>query len=247
MSGPRDATTVGVVGDHPAVAQTIADAGGDPRTGPASDVLSTEPDLVVAVGESALLEVVRADASIPTLPVDAGRALRSISREALDDATDRLLAGTFETVEYPVLEVASPLGATRVLMDAMLVTAEPARISEYRVWTGDEQVARFRADGVAVTTPAGSQGYARACDGPVTKPDTGVVAVVPVAPFATDEDVWVLPHDAVELVVERDETPVELLADDRSVGSVGPGESVRLGADGTLPIAVLPESRSFFE
>lgn len=246
MSGAGDPPSIGVVGGTSAVARAVATAGGKPHDAPAADVVAADPDAVVAVGEAALLETVRAGASVPTLAVDAGRALRSTPANELSHAIERLLVGGFDTVEYPVLEVSSSLGTARALLDVMLVTAEQARISEYRVWTGDDRVATFRADGVVVATPAGSQGYARSCDGPVVNPGTGVAAVVPVSPFATDRDAWVLPQDAVELAVERDETPVELLADDRTVGTVDPGRSVRLAPCDTLQVAVVPESLPFF-
>jgi NAD+ kinase len=165
---------------------------------------------------------------------------------AVEPAVERLLDGAFEVVEFPVVDVRSALGVTRALQDVMLVTEEPARISEYTVRSGGDLVGRFRADGVVVATPAGSQGYARACGGSVLDPGTEVFGVVPVSPFATDQDSWVLPMDAVELSVERDETPVELLADDRTAGTVARGETVRLTRGGAFPVAVVPESYDTF-
>lgn len=246
MSGPTAGTRVGVVGDHPAVGEAIEAAGGQPRVADARSVAAEDPELVVTIGESALLETVRSGITVPTLPVEVGRAVRSVPGGAVESAVGHLLAGEFETVDYPVLSVRSALGETRALEDVMLVTEEPARISEYTVRTGGELVDRFRADGVVVATPAGSQGYARACGGPVLHSDAPVLVVIPVSPFATDQDSWVLPMDGVELTVERDETPVELLSDDRASGTVAPGETVRVGRNGRLPIAVVPQSDDTF-
>jgi NAD+ kinase len=124
--------------------------------------------------------------------------------------------------------------------------AEPARISEFCVRTGGEEVDRFRADGVVVSTPAGSPGYNRAANGPVVAPETGVLSVVPVAPFATDIDGWVLPIDEVTLSVERDETPVELLADGRPEQSVEARTPVRFDHVDDIETVVLPEGDRFF-
>lgn len=242
MSEPAAGPVVGVVGDHPAVVEAVEAAGGRPRVAAAGSVAAAEPELVVAVGEASLLAAVRAGITAPTLPVEAGRAVRSVPGMAVEPATERLLAGEFEVVDYPVLDVRSALGSARALQDVMLVTTEPARISEYTVRSGGDRVGRFRADGVVVATPAGSQGYARACGGPVMHTGADVLSVIPVSPFATDQDSWVLPMDGVELAVERDETPVELLADDRSAGTVAPGETVRVTRDGHLPVAVVTES-----
>lgn len=246
MSGPTAGTVVGVVGDHPAVVDAIEAVGGLPRVADARSVAAADPDLVVAVGEAALLAMVRAGVDAPTLPVGAGHAVRSVPEMAVEAAVERLLDDEFEVVDYPVVEARSALGSDRALQDVMLVTEEPARISEYTVRSGGDRVDRFRADGVVVATPAGSQGYARACGGPVMQPGADVFVVVPVSPFATDQDSWVLPMDGVELAVERDETPVELLADDRASGTVARGETVRLSRDGSLPVAVVPESYDAF-
>ena len=70
--------------------------------------------------------------------------------------------------------------------------------------------------------------------------------VVPVAPFATDADRLVLPLDGVALGVERDETPVELLADGRAERSVGTDAPVDLSSAGAVETLVVPESGSFF-
>jgi NAD+ kinase len=109
--------------------------------------------------------------------------------------------------------------------------------------TPEEFAVRVRADGVVAATPVGSRGYARAAGGPVVVPGSGVGTVVPIAPFATDTESWVLGLDGLALSVERDGVPVEVLADDRPLGTVEPGTAVRLAPDGALELALVPESR----
>jgi NAD+ kinase len=247
---------VGVVGDHPAVVTAVETAGGEPHVGPADAVLAGDPVAVVAAGEDALVDLVTAGAAVPVLPVAAGRSVCSVPGMAVGPAVDRLVDGAFDRRELPVLSVdgvgepdegCEPAGgAARALLDLLLVTSEPARISEFTVRSGDERVGRFRADGVALATPAGSRGYTHAAGGPIVEPGTGVVTVVPIAPFATDADDWVLPQSGVELGVERDDSPVELLADGRSVGAVSPEEPVAVERDGTLTVAVTEESYGFY-
>jgi NAD+ kinase len=237
--------SVGVVGEHPVLVDALA-ARTDPVVGDAGTVLAADPDVAVAAGEPAVVDLVREGVEVPVLPFGAGAGLRSVPALAAG-AVDALFAGRYETVERPIITANTPAGDQRALFDLMLVTDEPARISEYTVRDGEEPVATFRADGVVVATPTGSTGYARAADSPVVAPGTDVVSVVPIAPFATDADSWVLSDDGVSLVVERDETPVELLADGRPSGSVVPGETVRIGVEGALTLAVVEQSQPFFE
>jgi len=177
-----------------AIAERVDAAGAEPVVGDAEDLLDRSLEAVVARGERGVLEFARRNAAVPILPVDAGRGVWSIPASALDAALPAAIDGEYEPRERTVL--ALTVGGERVgraAFDAMLVTKEPAKISEYAVRTGGERVARFRADGVVLATPAGSGGYAAAAGGPVLAPGTGV-AVVPVAPFATTHDHWVGPH-----------------------------------------------------
>lgn len=237
--------TVGILGDQ-TVATAVTAAGGEPLAVDPTEVAVTEPDVVVAVGESGMLTAADIGIESPVVPVDAGYPYRSVERGSLESALAAVFEDQHEIAELPVATARTPLGETRALAEFMLVTGEPARISEYTVVSRTERVATFRADGVVVATPVGSNGYTRRADGPIVANGVDAFAVVPIAPFSTDEDMWVVPTDGLELRVERDETPVELLADDRTTGSVVPGESVRVGVKSSLSVAVVPESSGRF-
>ena len=243
-----DGPVVGVVGPADAgVERAVREAGGLPNAGPAT-VVAAESDAVVAVGEPAVLAVARATPDVPVLPVAAGRGVRSVPRAAVPDAVATLCAGEFTTETHPVVGVrVADRTTARALQDVMLASAEPAQISEYTVSSDGERVARFRADGVVVATPAGSPGYARATGGPVVPPETGVATVVPVSPFSTDIDHWAVPLSDLTLAIERDETDIQLVADDRVVGPVGRDDPVRITPTASVEFAVVPTSRSCFE
>ena len=243
-----DGRVVGVVGPETAGVETAVEAAGaTANPGPATAVVG-ESDAVVAVGEAALLAVARAEPSVPVLPVDAGRGTRSVAAADVDAAVEALVAGEYDREAHPLVAVTVDDRTTaRAFADVMLVSAEPAEISEYTVAAAGRTVARFRADGVAVATPLGSSGYAARAGGPVLSPSVEAVAVVPVAPFSTDLGHWVLGLDGLCLSVERDDPAVDLVADDRVVSAVEPGETVRLSPGGSVPVAVVAASGSPFE
>lgn len=189
-----------------------------------------EADVVVAVGEEALLDVALAEPSIPVLPVALGDAYFAAETHRADVAVRELLDGDSWNVEHPVLSVTvdgEPAGDA--LLDVSLVTSEPARISEYAVAYDDERVAAFRADATVVATPAGSTGYTRAAGGSVLTPGTGLV-VVPVAPFTTQTDSWVVTDD-LTLTVEREEEAVTLVLDDEEWGEIAATEPIDVVVD----------------
>jgi len=177
------------------------------------------------------------------LPVDAGPGTRSVRAADVSAAVERILAGEAEAVSRRGLRVGPDEVA---LFDVALMAAEPARISAFSIRIGGETVAAFRADGVVASTPTGSVGYGRAAGGPLVAPGTGVVTVVPVAPFQTNDDRWVLPPGDVAIAVERDETPVELVLDGRIEREVQTGEPIGLSSTAGLELLVVPESQPFF-
>lgn len=244
LAGPDDAAERGAPATS-AVVEHVEAAGGDAVAGTAEDLLDRSLDAVVARGERDVLALTRHDSPPPILPVGAGRGFGSVPDGEFDAALAAALDGEYEPIERAMLALSvDGERVGRIAFDAMLVTEEPAKISEYEVRSGGERVSRFRADGVVLATPAGSSGYAAAADGPVLAPGTGV-AVVPVAPFATTHDHWVLdPERGVEFTVERDEGPVELLVDDRRCRTVPPRTPVSITVDGSLSVLVGPHSSS---
>ena len=236
MNGER----VGVVGDRSLVT-AVETAGGRPVVGYPEEV--DDVGFIVAGGETAVVDLARREVEVPVLPVDAGRGVRSVPAGEAGGAVKRVLDGEYGTERRPVISTRT---GERALFDVALAAAEPARISGFSIRHDGERIAQFRADGVVASTPAGSAGYGSAAGSPRMAPGVGAVTVVPIAPFATDTDWWVLPTADVTLVVERDETPVELLADGRLERTVSTGDPVALSEATGVTTVVVPESRPFF-
>jgi len=236
---------IGVVGPNTDTAGLAeATAGAVVRSEAVEEVLDADPDLVVAVGEPSLCALVRAGVDVPVVPVDVGEGVASVPADRVPTVLADEGGGGPTTRKLPVFEVAidgEPAG--RGVFEAMLVTTEPARISEYAVWAPG-WTDRYRADGVVVATPAGSHGYARTVGGPVLDADAGGLAVVPVAAFAIRSTVRVANSDATLAIrVERDEGDISLLVDGHEqTQHVPPGKPVTVHVTGALE-AVLPPER----
>ncbi|MEZ3116769.1 ATP-NAD kinase [Halobaculum sp. MBLA0147] len=209
-------------------------------------------DAIVAVGERALCETLRAAPGVPVLPVavageeppEATAETTATDGDPIETAPSTALSafasGAVRTVDHRPVTVSVDGTAVGVaVLDTGLVTSEPARISEYSVHDGDRHVETVRSDAIVVSTPLGSRGYGRAAGGPVLAPGTGL-AVTPVAPFATAASPQVLP-ETVRLCVERDEGDVSLLVDDRAVGRVPPETPVRVVPRDSVAVVVPTE------
>lgn len=234
MSGQH----VGVVGEE-RPAEAIESAGGVP--------IVDDPDslgdvaFVLVDDEDSIVDIVRAELDVPLLIVDAGDGLPSVPSERIETALDRALEGSLRTERHPIVAVSGAAGSKKAVFDVGLMAAEPAHISEFSVAGPDGRIARFRADGVVASTPAGSHGYNRRAGGPVVAAGTGVASVVPIAPFSTAAAHWVLPIESVELAVEREETPVELLVDGRRERNIDPDETLEFSVTDTLETYLVPE------
>ena len=232
---------IGVVGsDTDAVTAALGAKGATPRTGSPAHVLDGDPDAIVAVGRHAVTDLI-ADRPVPDVPIlalNAGEGFPKTGDAAA--AVSELCSGRYATLPHPVLGVAvegSHVG--NAAFDAMVVTSDPARISEFRIVAGTELDA-VRADGVVVATPAGSHGYARSAGGPRLRPGGGGAAVVPVAAFTMTPNRWVVGLDApVEIRNERD-VPLSLLVDDER-RDLRPDRPVTVTAAGVIDL-VVPDS-----
>lgn len=229
------------------LATAVEDAGGTVRLGAPETLADEDLAGIVARGDDALRSIATARPGAPVLPTGVDPGIRSVALDDLRSALEAVLAGAATTESHPVLGVR--VGQERldaVLREVTVLTAEPARISEFAIESGTAgRVDAVRADGVVVATPAGSRGYAAAGDGPLLAPGTGL-SVVPVAPFRVHRTRWVLPLAAVEIAVRRDEAAVTVEVDGTERSTVGHEPRVAIEPAGAIEILVTAESGPTF-
>lgn len=68
------------------------------------------------------------------------------------------------------------------LNEIVISKADIARMGDFSVELDGKLVARFRADGVIVSTPTGSTAYTLAANGPILTPDVDAHVVTPICP-----------------------------------------------------------------
>lgn len=246
--GTRFPAEIGVVGsDAASIAERVRDSVSRASVIEPDETASV--DVIIASGEAAMLELVRNGFDVPVLAVDVGSGVEDVAGSDLESALDTLEAGEEERVPRPLLDV--DVGGNRyaALMDVMLVTTEPAKISEFAVENRIREpspVDQVRADGIVVATSAGTPGYSTAAGGPVLGPKTSGVSVVPVGPFRVERTHWVL-EPPMAITVARDDASVSLLIDDVQVGRVTAHEPVELSWGKPLTLLRTPVSRTAFD
>ncbi|MGD0938316.1 MAG: NAD(+)/NADH kinase [Terracidiphilus sp.] len=75
-----------------------------------------------------------------------------------------------------------PCSTFRALNDVVVSKGDVARMGDFAVELEGKKVARFRADGVIVSTPTGSTAYTLAANGPILTPNVDALVVTPICP-----------------------------------------------------------------
>jgi len=134
------------------------------------------------------------------------------------------------------------------LNEVVVSKSDIARMGDFAVELGGKLVARFRADGVIVSTPTGSTAYTLAANGPILTPDVDALVVTPICPHLLTLRPIVIRGDA-SLRVRVEGVPNQaLLTVDGQLGvELQRGDEVRCcRSNHTVNLVRLSES-SFFE
>ena len=171
------------------------------------------PDLVIVLGgDGTLLSAARAFArtDTPILSVNLGSLgfLTEVPLSELYRTLEGWCDGCCDLDVRAMLTVELEREGTAsqqwdVLNDVVLSKGAIARIGEYVVELDGEMVAKFRADGIIVSTPTGSTAYNLAANGPIVMANVNATIVTPICPHLLTIRPIVVPGDSeIKLHVE---------------------------------------------
>jgi NAD+ kinase len=219
---------------------------------------SWEPGLVIVLGgDGTLLSVARIFAA-------TGTPILSVNLGSLGFLTEVRLAELYSTLEgwckdcYQKDE-RSMLHAElwregkehsryRALNDIVVTKGDIARMGDFAVELDGKLVARFRADGVIVSTPTGSTAYTLAANGPILTPDVDAMVVTPICPhLLTLRPIVVRGDAALTVRIEGIPNLALLTVDGQQAVELHRGDEVRCRRSShTVKLVRLSEG-SFFE
>jgi NAD+ kinase len=217
-----------------------------------------KPALVVVLGgDGTLLSVARIFAS-------SGTPILSVNLGFLGFLTEVRLADLYPTLEswctgchtvdersmlHSALWRQGEESATFTALNEIVVSkGDIARMGDFAVELDGKLVARFRADGVIVSTPTGSTAYTLAANGPILTPDVDAIIVTPICPHLLTLRPIVVPGDA-SLTVRLEGVPdlALLTVDGQQAVQLLKGDEVRCRrSSNTVKLIRLRES-GFFE
>lgn len=178
-----------------------------------------KPEVVITLGgDGTLLSAARAFAysDVPLLGVNLG-SLGFLTEVPLHELYLTLEAWLENraVVDQRSLMHAVLVRDTRVfrhweaLNDVVLAKGAIARIGEFAIELDGEFVARFRADGIIVSTPTGSTAYTLAANGPIVMPSVDGLVLTAICPHLLTIRPIVVPGSS-EIAVTIDVVPHEI-------------------------------------
>ena len=192
-------------------------------------------DLVLVLGgdgtflAGARLSLVK---NVPILGVNLGRLgfLTEISVDELFPTLDKVNAGDY-TMEIRHLlraQIKSDAGIVfeRDLINDAVISKAAARLVDLEASVNGNFLAKFKADGLIISTPTGSTAYALAAGGPIVFPTMEAIVMTPICPHSLNQRPLVIPDHVLI-----------------SVRVLGKAENVSLTIDGqTGPFLTISES-----
>lgn len=214
-------------------------------------------DLVVVLGgDGTLLAVARAVGSeAPILGVNLGTLgfLTEVSRGELYPSMVQVLAGRFQLEERSLFDVELQRNGSgsllyQVFNDAVITKSALARIIELTLRIDGQLIARFRADGLIISTPTGSTAYNLSAGGPILSPLLPVAVLTPICPHALSLRPIVVPDAGpIEVTLETQREEVYLTLDGQEGTSVGFHDVVRIGRSRSRVRLIKVSDRAFYD
>lgn len=177
------------------------------------DIASKRHQIVITLGgDGTLLSAARAFAhtGTPILGINLG-SLGFLTEVPLSDLYNTLEAWLNGTavidnrwlMQTELTRDGKQFGLWNALNDIVIAKGAIARMGEFVVELDGQSVARFKADGVIVSTPTGSTAYTLAANGPILMPSVDAMVMTAICPhLLTIRPIVVPGHSKISLTVD---------------------------------------------
>lgn len=196
-----------------------------------SDISELSADIAVVIGgDGTVLHTVRQlRKQIPIVGINRGHVgfLTELDPDEAMDHIRKIEEGKYFIEERMRLHVlVDGEYAGDALNEAVIATSRPAKILHFIINIDGVPAERFRADGIIVSTPTGSTGYAMSAGGPIVDPWTDNFLIIPLAPYYLSSRPHVV-SSRRSLIVEFDSpNPADLVLDGQHITELSNGSEI---------------------
>ncbi len=221
-----------------------------------TDSLISSADMVLTIGgDGTIMHAARHAAPLgkPLLGINMGRLgfVAGLEPEELFMLT-RLCHGDYKTQKRMMLKVVHTSSDGQkeffAINDAVISRGMLSRLIDIEVSLNENEVGKYRADGLIVSTPTGSSAYSLAAGGPVVEPTMKCLVMTPICPHSLFARSVIFSHRS-ELVIRAscdDDTQVFMTVDGAKTFVLGRNDTVLVTSSGLEAEFIDLKERSFY-
>lgn len=203
-----------------------------------SDLAKTVEYMIVLGGDGTIIGVASMCArnKVPVMGINLGRIgfMTEVECDAIDDAIDALLSGNYKTERRMMMKAqikkdGELLSTCHALNDIVVSKSAGVKLVGIDLYTNDELVNRYIADGIIIATPTGSTGYSISAGGPVVDPMMNLYVATPVCAHMLSVRSAILSADkdiVIKLTREYAENKALVSADGEVQSEIGNSDEV---------------------
>jgi NAD+ kinase len=211
--------------------------------------------LIAFGGDGTILSAARhvGQRTTPILGVNLGKLgfLAEFSPEEVPRAVADLLAGNYIVEERLVLEAtvsSHPEMLVRGVNDIVVDKSRSSRLIGLQTHIDDAFAVTYRGDGLIVSTPTGSTGYALSNGSPIVIPTCDVIGITPISPHTLNGRPLIVPATStIRIAVESVTGEVLLSADGQEEALLKPPVEIQI-RKASYPLRLVKrKDRSYFD
>jgi NAD+ kinase len=164
----------------------------DPKLIVPRDTLTEKSDVILSMGgDGTLLATARlvGDSGVPILGINIGSLgfMTEQTPHDLEDTLRRITEDDYNIQERMVLEAAiadSAKDEKYYALNDIVIGRTDIRMINLALYSNDDYICSYAADGLILSTPTGSTAYSLAAGGPILNPEMDAVIATPIAPHS---------------------------------------------------------------
>ncbi len=204
-----------------------------------ADLSSVEADLAIVLGgDGSIMRAARqmGDHQLPVVAVNLGKLgfLADVSADELENVLREYCAGRLVVLNHLMYGCSLVRHGERLwhqlgLNDVVVHAGTPFTILNVDLFVDGELATTYTCDGVIISTPVGSTAYCLSAGGPILCKTLRAFVILPISPHTlTNRPVVDSAERVYELVVERPNAGTSVVVDGRVLGTLLPGDRVRV-------------------
>lgn len=193
------------------------------------------PDLCITLGgDGTILRALHRyiGLQVPVFSINFGRIgfLAAVERSEIDLGFKRALAGEFEVVSMPTLQVSVDGGREQLAINDVAFHRKPElRVAQLSYSLGGEAIGSVTCDGLVAATAAGSTGYNLANGGPILAWGVEGYVISFIAPHTlTARPLLAAAKDELVVTNRSEHEPLEVSIDGTYIAELAPGRSAAM-------------------